>query len=282
MLCLLLALGACAGTKSAGEDDGKVRVVAGFYPLAEAAARVGGDRVVVTNLTPTGAEPHDLELRSSDVDRIEAAAVLVYLGGGFQPGVERAAGRAEGRRVDVSTTDEAGDDPHVWLDPTRMSGIVDRVQEALVDADPAGRAAYEANAAAYRAELAALDGAYREGLAQCDRRLIVTSHAAFGHLARRYGLTQEPITGLSPESEPDPERLSDLAAEARARGVTTIFSETLVSPRVAETLAREAGATTAVLDPIEGLTDDEQARGRTYVSAMRDNLSALRTALGCR
>ncbi len=287
-LLLSLVASACAGGGGTGEE-GKVGVVAGFYPLAEAAARLGGDRVAVTNLTPAGAEPHDLELRSSDVDRIEDAAVVLYLGGGFQPGVAEAARRADGEVVDLLAPDSGvleahtdQSDPHVWLDPVLMARIAERVRTALVEADPAGRAVYEANAAAYAADITALDAAYRQGLADCDRRVIVTSHAAFGHLARRYGLTQDAITGLSPESEPDPQRLSELAARARAEGVTTIFFETLVSPRVAATLARETGARTAVLDPIEGLTEEEQARGRTYESAMTENLSALRLALGCR
>ncbi len=286
VLCMSLAAVACGGS-GAGGDDGKVGVVAGFYPLAEAAARVGGDRVAVTNLTPAGAEPHDLELGSSDIDRIEDAAVVLYLGRGFQPAVEEAARRAEGEVVDLlapqsGVAEQATDDPHVWLDPRLMARIGERVRTALTQADPAGRAVYDANAAAYASEIDAVDAAYRQGLAECDRRVIVTSHDAFGHLARRYGLTQEAITGLSPESEPDPERLSELAAKVRSEGVTTIFYETLVSPRVAQTLARETGATTAVLDPIEGLSEAEQAEGRTWAAAMTDNLSALRTALGCR
>ena len=262
-------------------------MVAGFYPLAEAAARVGSDRVAVTNLTRAGAEPHDLELRSSDIDRIEDAAVVLYLGRGFQPAVEEAAQRADGEVVDLLAP-ESGvvegrtEDPHVWLDPQLMARIAERVRTALVAADPVGRGTYDANAAAYRAEIDGVDAAFRQGLAECDRRVIVTSHHAFGHLARRYGLTQEAITGLSPESEPDPERLSELAAKVRSGGVTTVFYETLVSPRVAQTLARETGTTTAVLDPIEGLSEEEQAEGRTWAAAMTDNLSALRTALGCR
>lgn len=289
-----LAWGCGGGNGSDGAADaGKVKVVAGFYPLAEAAGRVGGERVVVTNLTPTGAEPHDLELRASDIDRIEAASVVLYLGRGFQPGIEKAVDRAGGLAVDLLAPDlglmqgapgdaELDADPHVWLDPALLGRMAERVKAALVEADPAGRATYDANAAAYTAEIADLDAAYRQGLADCERRVIVTSHAAFGYLARRYGLTQDAITGLSPESEPDPERLSDLAAKVRADGVTTIFYETLVSPKVAETLARETGAKTAVLDPIEGLSEEQRANGESYTTVMGRNLSALRTALGCR
>jgi zinc transport system substrate-binding protein len=287
-LSVSLACGGCAAPGSrAAAGTGKVKVVAGFYPLAEAAARVGGERVAVTNLTPAGAEPHDLEPTTKDLDRISAAAVVLYLGHGFQSGVQRAARLAGGRAVDllapaVGDSGMLGSDPHVWLDPTAMARIAEDVEAALSAADPAGRATYEANGADYRAELARLDVDYRQGLAVCDRKAIVTAHAAFGYLARRYGLVQEAITGVSPESEPDPKRLAELATKVRAEGVTTVFFETLVSPKVARTLARETGATAAALDPIEGLTKQEQTAGKTYTSLMGDNLAALRAALGCR
>lgn len=290
-LVVLFAAG-CADDND-GAAAGMTKVVAGFYPLAEATSRVGGERVSVTNLTPAGSEPHDLELTPDDVNAIEDAAVVVYVGSGFQPAVEEATGRAKGEALDVLSTDlglitgyeneegEKGTDPHVWLDPTLMKRIVEQVRTALVEKDPANRASYEAGAAAYVQELEVLDAAYRSGLAQCDRRTIVTSHAAFGYLARRYGLTQEAIAGLDPESEPDPNRLAELATKVKSDGITTIFSETLVSPRVAETLAREAGVKTAVLNPIEGLSDDERRLGASYLSVMRDNLGVLRAALGC-
>jgi zinc transport system substrate-binding protein len=301
-----VSLAACgSGGAGGGSAGGRLQVVASLYPLAEAAREVGGDRVEVTDLTPPGTEPHDLELTPRAIDRIEDASVVLYLGGGFQPAVERAVGRTQGEAVDLLSADldllegrhdeeehgdeepgeeehEEGTDPHVWLDPVLMKRIAERVQVALSAADPANRAAYEANAAAYAARLDALHASFEEGLRQCDRRVIVTSHAAFGYLARRYGLTMEPISGLSPESEPEPRRLAELADKVRAEGVTTVFYETLVSPRVAETLAREAGVRTAVLNPIEGLDDEERRAGATYLSVMGENLAALRTALGCR
>ena len=289
---LAIALGtACGG--DGGAEDGRPQVVAAFYPLFEAAQRVGGDRVQVRNLTPAGSEPHDLELSSRQVDQIEDAAVVLFLGRGFQPALEKAAERAKGTKVDVLTAlgdlrpAGAGDDklevdPHVWLDPRHLTTIVAEVAGALSAADPANRATYEANAREYTRELDELDAAFTTGLSNCDRRVIVTAHSAFGYLAGRYGLTQDAIAGLEPESEPSPQRIADLARKVRADGTTTIFYETLVSPKVAESLAREAGVRTAVLDPLEGLTDDEAKAGRTYVSAMRDNLAALRQALGCR
>ncbi len=259
-------------------------MVASFYPVFEAAQRVGGRDAAVTNLTPAGAEPHDLELSSRQVDRIEDAALVFYLGQDFQPGIEQAVERASGTAVDLL---DAGiglieGDPHFWLDPTLLKKAVERVKAAYVEQDRAHAAGYEERSAAYLRELDELDAAFREGLRTCDRRLIVTSHAAFGYLARQYGLTQKAVSGLSPESEPEAGQLSALAREVKAEGVTTIFSETLVSPRVAETLAREAGVGTAVLNPLEGLTEEGAEAGETYSSVMRENLAVLRAALGCR
>jgi zinc transport system substrate-binding protein len=285
------ALGACGsgGEKAAG---GPVRVVAAFYPLFEAVQRVGGAGVKVTNLTPAGSEPHDVELNTRQVDRIEDADLVVFLGQGFQPALEKAAARAKGAKVDIldglgsllpapEGDDKLVVDPHMWLDPRLFQQIVNEVAAALAVADPANAATYEANAAAYTRELEDLDAAFSAGLATCARRVVVTSHAAFGYLAGRYGLTQEAIAGLEPESEPSPKRLADLAGRVRSEGTTTIFYETLVSPKVARALAREAGVTTAVLDPLEGLSDSEAKAGRTYLSAMGENLDALRSALGC-
>ncbi|HLF40622.1 MAG TPA: zinc ABC transporter substrate-binding protein [Acidimicrobiia bacterium] len=285
---VLLLVAACGGddgrAQTAAGSTARIQVVAGFYPLAEAARRVGGERVEVANLTPAGAEPHELELSPRQVDRIADADVVFHLGGGFQPAVEETAERHAARPVDLLrdlpvSRDEA--DPHVWLDPVLMMSMVGAVEEALAAADPPGRAAYAANASAYRTELEALDDEFRTGLAGCARRVLVTSHAAFGHLAARYGLEQEAIAGLSPEGEPDPRRLSELVDAVRESGTTTVFSETLTSSRIAETLAREAGVATAVLNPLEGLTDEEIGRGETYASVMRQNLAALRSALGC-
>lgn len=295
VLAVLVAtmLATACGADQGDDDDGRLRVVAAFYPLFEAAQRVGGDKVQVTNLTPAGSEPHDLELTPDQIDSIEDAAVLVFMGRGFQPALERAAERAEGAKVDVldglaelrpagAGDDQLDVDPHVWLDPRLQQAIVAQVASALSAADPANRATYQANAAAYSRELDELDAAFAQGLADCRRRVLVTSHAAFGYLAARYDLVQEAIAGFEPESEPSPQRLADLTSKVRATGTTTIFYETLVSPKVAEALAREAGVRTAVLDPIEGLTAEDQKAGRTYLSAMRENLAALREALGCR
>jgi zinc transport system substrate-binding protein len=283
----------CGGSDdSAGPD--RREVVAAFYPLAWAAERVAGDAAEVTNLTPPGAEPHDIELSARDVERIRGADLVVYVGRGFQPGVEDAAEDSDGETMDVlrgqtlrpasahhghegeaegHDEDESGLDPHVWLDPVRLAGIVERLGTAL---------GAEGRASELAGELRALDRELRRGLARCERREIVTSHAAFGYLAARYGLEQIPITGVEPEAEPSAQELEAVVDEVREHGATTVFFETLVSPRLAKTVAREAGAQTAVLNPLEGLTEDQLAAGEDYVSVMRENLAALRTGLGCR
>jgi zinc transport system substrate-binding protein len=304
----VIAVAACGG-EGGSDDSGAagdgVGVVASFYPIAEAAARVGGDLAEVTNLTPAGTEPHDLELSPDQVDDLEDADVVFYLGHGFQPAVAEATERRDGTTVDLldgidlqagegddnqgETDDHQGEDdhgdnsvdPHFWLDPRLMADAVGEVEAALVEAAPGDAEAFAVNAREYEAELDALDREMESGLAGCERDEIVTSHAAFHYLARRYGLTQVAIAGLSPETEPDADRLAELADQIEADGVTTVFYETLVSPDVAETLAREAGVETAVLNPLEGLTDDQAEAGDDYVSVMRDNLAALRAALGC-
>ena len=274
-----------AAVGCSSSDDDRPSVVASFYPLAEAAQRIGGDRVRVENLTPPGAEPHDLELTASQVAGIQDARVVLVLGRDFQPAVERAAeGRAGTVELLAALGPAAGDtrDPHVWLDPVLFATIVDHITDALARAEPAQRSAFAAGAERYKADLAQLDAEYRVGLSDCDRREILTAHEAFGRLAARYDLAQEAIAGLAPETEPEPDRLAELADLVRRRGVTTIFTETLVSPEVARALARETGARTEVLDPLEGLSRDDLRAGKTYASVMRDNLSKLRAALGCR
>lgn len=291
VLLVLLAAAACGtgagpGSETASGATHRLDVVAGAYPLAEAARRVGGAAVAVADLTPAGGEPHHLELTPAQVDRIAAADVVLYLGDGFQPAVEETAERLARRAVDLLDELPAGagarrDDPHVWLDPVLMAAVVDAVEAALAGADPAAGEGFAERAAAYRRDLAALHEEFRAGLAGCQRRVLVTTHAAFGHLAGRYGLRQEAVAGVSPEGEPNPARLAAVVDLVRETGSTTVFTEPLASPRVAETVAREAGVTTAVLHPLEALTEAEAARGDTYVTIMRRNLATLRSALAC-
>lgn len=293
----LLAVSACSSGGGA-DDDGTVDVVASFYPLQMVAQEVGGDRVDVTSVTPPGAEPHDVELSPAQVAAVGDADLVVYQSG-FQPAVDDAlAQTAPAHVVDATEvadlaatatdhTDDAhseddghdhdGLDPHFWLDPSRMPAVADAVADALAQIDPEGADTYRANAQALAERFTALDEEYAAGLATCERRVFVTGHEAFGYLAQRYDLEQVGIAGLDPETEPSPARLREVGDLVRDEGVTTIFFETLASPKVAQTLAADLGVQTAVLDPIEGLVDDAQ----DYFSIAEANLDALRVALSC-
>jgi len=295
---LVAALAATlAGCRTTATDGPGLSVVVGFYPLQFVAEQVGGDRVHVTDLAQPGAEPHDLELRPSQLARIAGASLVLYLHG-LQPVVDEAVQVTDAKAMDVAALtplrnapaaigpddpraerDSGTKDPHVWLDPTRLATIAEAVTQRLIALDPDGADEYRQREAELSATLTDLDGEYAAGLSACARHDIVVSHAAFGYLADRYGLRQIPITGLSPDAEPTPAHLAAAADEARRVGATTIFFEALVSPAVAQSVAGAIGARVAVLDPIEGLQPD--ASGDDYVSLMRSNLATLRDALGC-
>jgi zinc transport system substrate-binding protein len=274
-LRLILISLATALAAGCGGSSNQREIVAAFYPVAFAAQQLAPLDTKVINLTPPGVEPHDLELKPSDVSKLKSAQLVLLLGHGFQPEVESAAGGGDRvvRLLDTHGLRLRDTDPHVWLDPVLYALLVRRIAAAIHRRGAAGPVL---------ARLHRLDREYRLGLRSCARHEIVTSHEAFSYLAERYGLTQVAITGISPEAEPTPQRLRHVVDVVRSTGATTVFFETLVSPRIAETVAQETGAKTAVLDPIEGLTPDEQRAGDDYFTIMRRNLHALRTALGCR
>lgn len=283
----------CAGTPAA-DGSGRLEVAAAFYPYQFLAERIGGDQVVVTGLTKPGGEPHDLELTPQQVAELGAADLVVYAAR-FQPAVDEAVGtEAQDTAFDVNAVapvqdgyvpledgepdpEAKGRDPHVWLDPIRYAGIGTAMAERFAALRPEQAQGFRDRADALEAELVALDEELAAGLRTCARREIVTSHNAFGYLAARYDLEQVAVTGLTPQDTPTPRRLAEVAELARARGVTTIFFEELVSPRTAESLAREVGAKAVVLSPLEGPPEDGD-----YLTAMRTNLATLQQALGCR
>lgn len=303
-------LAGCAALGDDSSGNGR-RAVASFYPLAWVTERVAGDAWTVENLTQPGQEPHDLDLSIAQTAALEQAD-LVVLEEGFQPAVDAAAEGTDAAVVDAAavvdllpaTADghdhehegeegaeaedaEAEDgeehdhgdlDPHFWLDPLLVADFADAVAEQLGEVDPDGAATYAENAADLRTDLEAVDEDYTTGLASCERTATVVSHQAFGYLAR-YGLDFEPIAGLSPDAEPTAADLAHLQELITEDGVTTVFSERLVSPKMAQTLADDMGVTSAVLDPIEGLSDDTS--GEDYLSLMRENLTALQQANGC-
>ncbi|KDN85450.1 metal ABC transporter substrate-binding protein [Kitasatospora cheerisanensis] len=303
-----LVLSACGGTSSAaGKDDGKLDVVASFYPMEFLARQIGGEHVKVTDLTAAGVEPHDLELTAKQVAAVQRADAVIYLKG-LQPTVDKAvamthakhvvdatatsplvdhhldegtehedhAAEADGAEHDHEHTDAAGD-PHIWLDPTRYAAVAKTVGAELAEVDPANAADYQRNTDTLVAQLASLDQEFRDGLQNVKTRTFITSHAAFGYLADHYGLNQVAISGVDPEAEPTPSRLAAIQRAAKENGATTVFFEALVSPKLANTVAGDLGLKTAVLDPLEGIKEPAE---HDYLSVMRQNLANLRTALG--
>jgi zinc transport system substrate-binding protein len=291
VLLLVVPLSGCAALAA---DDDRVRVTAGFYPLAWVAERVGGADVDVVSLTDPGVEPHDIEPTFARTVAL-ARADLVVVEHGFQPAIDEAVEQnAEGRVLDVTDVvdlrhagdehgDEHGDiDPHFWLDPALLAEVADAVAADLAALDPQHAASYAANARTLRGDLVELDEAFASGLADCERHVIVSSHDAFGYWAK-YGIEVSPVTGLTPDAEPTPAGLARLQQLIRDEGITTVFSERLASPKLTESLARDLGLRTAVLDPLEGLVeggpDDDSSED--YLSLMRENLTALEEANGC-
>ena len=280
LISLLVAaplLGGC-GAVGAGTTDG-VQVVASFYPLQYVAERVAGDDAEVTTLVSPGQEPHDLELTFEKTAELSEADIVLYAEG-LQPAVDDAVEQSGAEHaVDASDVTEHGD-PHFWLDPTRLATVAASFEEELSAVDPDNADVYADNLAALQDDLTTLDEDFSAGLGDCARNTVVVSHDAFGYLGSRYDLDLHPIAGLSPEAEPSPAHLAQLSDLIESEGITTVFSETLASPELADSLARDLGLETAVLDPVEGLS--EATRGEDYLSLMRQNLDALRKANECR
>ncbi|MGW2030092.1 metal ABC transporter substrate-binding protein [Streptomyces sp. NPDC001356] len=299
-------LSACSGDKAVAANTSKFDVVASFYPMAFLAERIGGDHVHVTTLTSPGQEPHDLEISPQQIASLEESDAVLYLKN-LQPSVDDAVAQSSvGTKIDAASLttlenhgsevgghaaghesheshedgESTGKDPHIWLDPVRYAQVAEGVGKAFEKGDPKHAADYRKNTAALVKQLNDLNTAFENGLAHPRSKVFITTHAAFGYLAERYGLTEEAVSGLDPESEPSAARVRDLERMARADGVSTVFYETLVSDKTARTLAKDTGLRTDVLDPIEGITG--KSRGKDYFAVQRANLKALQQALGAK
>lgn len=303
----LTALSACSTSDAAeGGGDGKLDVVASFYPMQFLAEEIGGSHVSVTSLTKPGVEPHDLELSPRQIGGLSDADYILFLKG-VQPAVDDAVAQAGVENtVDAAklTTleshgsevghdhgedeggehghegEEAGLDPHIWLDPVKYAEVAEGVGKSLEKADPDNAADYRKNTQTLVAELDTLDKAYEDGLRNTATKTFITTHSAFGYLAERYGLTQEGIAGIDPEAEPSPARIDEIHHVAEETGATTVFFETLASDKTAKTLAKDLGLRTGVLDPLEGITG--KSAGADYIEVMTSNLTALQKALGAK
>lgn len=297
-----------AGSVTAKAD--KVKVIATIYPVYEFTRQVGGDKVDVTLLIPPGSEPHDWEPTGKDLAKMKNAKLFIYNGAGIEPldkllhkdvigstvavevskgiplikGVQKESDHGDDHGHSHSQSHNAGAageevDPHVWLDPEYAKIEVENIATALGEMDPANKEYYRQNASTYQAELTKLHNEFMAALSGTIRRDIVTTHAAFQYLAQRYKLNQVPIMGLAPDAEPTPDKLASIVKFCREKQVTTIFLEPLVSPKIAQTIAKETGAKTLVLNPVDGLTEEDLKKGRNYLSIMRENLANLQVAL---
>ena len=269
-----------SGCTSAAQSD-KVQVVAGLYPLAFVAEAVGGDRVEVTNLTPPAGHPHELELTAQQVASVSGADLVLYISN-LQPALDEAVALSEapGSVLDALTvvTDSSSiDDPHLWLDPKELSVLAAETASRLAQVDPDGAATYTANAESLQSQLTALDGEYTAATASCTSRTLIVGHLAYGYLAKAYNFELVAVSGLSPESEPSPSRLAEVVALVQQLGATTVYAESALDTKVADTIAAETGAQVSVLSPLESISGADQ----DYFSVMRDNLAALRIGQGC-
>lgn len=304
----LTALSACSSSDAADRGSGdKLDVVASFYPMQFLAEEIGGSHVSVTTLTKPGVEPHDLELTPRQIGGLAEADLILFLKG-IQPAVDDAVGQSgventvdaaklttlENHGTEVDGHDhgheegeghehegeEAGADPHIWLDPVKYAEVAEGVGKSLEKADPDHAADYRRNTDTLVGELNALNTAFETGLKDTTTKTFITTHSAFGYLAERYGLTQEGIAGIDPEAEPSPARINEIHAVAEKSKATTVFFETLASDKTAKTLAKDLGLKTDVLDPLEGITD--KSAGADYIEVMESNLAALEKALGAK
>jgi zinc transport system substrate-binding protein len=283
-------------------DEGKLSVTASYYPLYDFARQVGGDKVTVVNMTPAGAEPHDYEPSPQALMGAQASTVFIYNGGLMEPWVDSflsdykhtvvkasehitlEESHEEDGHTHADEDDHAHDaatDPHFWLDPVLAQQIVNNIRDGLTAADPDNQEYYAANASSYNQKLAELNTRFTDGLAHCTLHTAISSHGAFSYLAHRYGFTVASIAGIEPEDEPSPAKIAELTDMVRQTGIRYIFFESLVSPRLAETIASETGASTLIFDPIEGLSTADQAAGKDYIGVQYDNLDNLRKALEC-
>lgn len=269
----------------------RLKVSASFYPLAHFAGMVGGDSVEVIQIMPAGADPHDFEPTPGDIRNVLRSEVFIYNGAGIDPWAERIITDLQKRGVltlemtgyfDLFMTEKAGKyDPHIWLDPLLVRKEIEIIRDLLIKADPDNNDRYRENSAAYINKLVRLHLKYTEGLKSCKSRSIVVSHNAFSYLAERYNLDNLPISGISTDEEPSPRRMAEISRVVRKKNLGYIFFETLTSQKIAETIAREVGAETLFLNPIEGLTKNEIEGGKSYLSIMETNLKNLRLALSC-
>lgn len=273
--------------------ENKIVITTSFYPVHFLVSQVGGDLVNVINLTPAGREPHDYELTSRDIINIKKSKLLFLNGGGLEvwrEDVEKSI-KIGGPSIislgddlmsqKINAGDEIKSDPHIWLSPVLAIKMSEKIASELIRLDPKNEAYYNSNLSIIKTKLINLDAKYKKELNNCKQKNIITAHAAFGYLSQAYDLKQVSIAGLSPEEEPSTQQLAEVVKFSRENEIKYIFFESLASPKLTETLAKEVGAQTLVLNPIEGLSEEEIDQGKNYLTEMEKNLENLKIALEC-
>lgn len=276
-----------ASSTQTEETSSKLKVMTSFYPMFDFASKVGGDKVEVTNMTPAGTEPHDWEPSAKDITQLEKADVFIYNGADMEHWTDDVLNTLDSKEITVVEASKGIDllkegksyDPHVWLNPLNAKKEMENIKDALVKADEKNKDYYEKNYETYAKKFDTLDSEYSTTLSTVKNKNLIASHEAFGYLCEAYGLKQIGIEGLSPDSEPDAAKMKEIIRFAKKNNVKTIFFEELVSPKVSKTIAKELGAEAKVLDPIEGLSDEQQELGADYFSVMESNLQTLKEAL---
>lgn len=279
LLCLIVS--GCSPSQHSSRS-----IVTSFYPLEYVTHQIAGDDFDVINVTPVGAEPHDLELSPRTTEKILDARLAIVMGAGFQPAVEKTTAARDGKTEYIldeilGSTSYDGVDPHVWLDPILYKEVVKNITDSLVAINPSKKKTYENRRDVFLVKLNEIDKKYSQAFSQCATKTFITSHDSFSRMAKRYGLVQASVAGTSPENEPSPQRLSDLAALAKKKHIPVIFTEDFVSQKVARSLSAQTGIRMQSLSPIEGLTEYQRNRGIDYFDIMNENLTKLTAALGC-
>ena len=288
---IALAFSGCGSQTPAKQDTTeKIKVVASFDAMKEITQAIGGNKVDVTTIIPEGIEPHDYELKTSDVQKLQEAKLFVYNGLGMEAWADKAIQTASADNLmsvalaehvqpieltDPEEIEEHGAyDPHAWLGLTSAKEEASAVKDALIKISPEDKEYFEKNYMAFADEIDKMQEEYMKKVANATRKEIVTGHAAFGYLCRDLGISQESVEDVFASGEPSAQKLAELTDFCKAHNVKVIFTEDLVSPAVSETLAKEAGAKAEAIHTIESAED-----GMTYLARMKDNLNKIAAAL---
>ena len=290
----LAALMVAAPAAAQDNAPAKLKVLATFSILGDLVRNVGGDRVEVATLVGPDGDAHVYAPAPADAKKVADAKVLVTNGLGYEgwmsrllkaagskaPVVVASKGIKERKARDSHGHGHGEADPHAWQSVANVKVYVANIRDALIAADPDGKAAYEANAAAYLAKLDALDREVKAAVAAipAERRKIITSHDAFGYFEQAYGVAFIAPQGVSTEAEPSARDIARIVTQVKKQKIPAVFLENITDPRLMERIAKETGARVGGKLYSDALTD-EKGDAPSYIELMRHNLKTLGAAL---